>query len=296
MTVVDAVVVSFNSAANLRECVGSLALLSWVDVTVVDNASGDGSVDMIRDLPLRCIAREDNGGFALGCNEGWREGSAPFVLFLNPDASIDEQSLRRLVAELESAPATGAVGPKIVSANGSLEYSQRRFPRLRSTFSTALFLHRVAPLAAWSDEVVRDGRAYERPGSPEWISGACMLVRRSALEELRGLDETFFLYSEDTDLCRRLWTAGYEVRFEPEALCRHRGGGSAPRPSLLPLLAESRIRYAKKHHRRATAYLARTGVALSSLTHMIAARGGRPARAGHASSLRLTLSRNAGRT
>ena len=78
--------------------------------------------------------------------------------------------------------------------------------------------------------------AYERPGSPEWISGACMLVRRRALEELGGLDEGFFLYCEDTDLCKRLWDAGHGVRFEPARPRVHEGGASAPRPSLIPVL------------------------------------------------------------
>jgi GT2 family glycosyltransferase len=134
---------------------------------------------------------------------------------------------------------------------------------------------------------VRDPDAYDHAGTAEWLSGACLLLRRSALEEVDGLDEGFFLYCEDTDLCARLWDAGYEVVYEPAALCVHEGGASAPRASLLPVLAASRIRYARKHAGRAEAALQRTGIALGALTHVVLSRGGR--RAGHARALRVAV-------
>src|SRR5262249_33020080 len=149
-----------------------------------------------------------------------------------------------------------------------------RFPRLLSTYAQALFLHRLFPNAAWSNEMVRDQRAYERPGAPEWVSGACILVRRTALEELGGWDDGFFLYSEDTDLCPRLRGRGYGVLFEPTARVVHVEGASAPRSATFPLLAASRVRYARKHHSRPYALLTRLGVALGSLTHVVVSSGG----------------------
>jgi GT2 family glycosyltransferase len=116
-------------------------------------------------------------------------------------------------------------------------------------------------------------------------------VRREALHRLRGLDERFFLYREDMDLCRRLRAAGYDVRFEPAAIVRHVGGASAPRAGLFPVLAESRVRYARKHAAPVAAGLERLGVALEALTHTVVARGGGAARAGHAKALARTLSR-----
>jgi GT2 family glycosyltransferase len=180
------------------------------------------------------------------------------------------------------------VAPKILSSDGSLEFSQRRFPAIRSTFSQALFLHRLFRRATWTDEVVRDPRAYEVAGSPDWVSGACLLVRRNVLESIDGWDESFFLYSEDTDLCRRVRGAGFDVRYEPAATAVHLGGRSSPRASLLPLLADSRIRYAEKHANGATAMLQRIGVALSSLSHLLLARR-RSIRAGHARALTAAL-------
>jgi N-acetylglucosaminyl-diphospho-decaprenol L-rhamnosyltransferase len=287
---VDVVVVSYNSEDHLRACVEPLAHVPEVRVIVVDSASTDGTIESVSDLPISIVGLSENRGFAHACNVGWRKGDAPFALFLNPDATIDGESLRRLVRVAEDAPRIGAVAPKIVADDGSLDLSQRRFPRLRSTYAQALFLHRLFPSAEWTDELVRDGEAYERPGTPEWASGACLLVRRSALDHLDGLDDGFFLYCEDLDLCRRLRDTGLEIRFEPGAVAVHEGGASAPRTSLLPVLAASRVRYARKHQAAPVALLERLGVALGALTHAVVARGGPAARRGHLRALARAVS------
>lgn len=288
---VDVVIVSYNSRDRLRACVEPLLAAPSTNVIVVDNASPDASLEAVRDLPLTAIQLPHNGGFAHGVNAGWRAGSSPYVLLLNPDARIDGSSIEALVLALEQDPGLGAAAPRIVDEDGSLDYSQRRFPRLRSTYARAFFLHRLFPSAPWTDELVRDEEAYARRGSPDWVSGACVLLRRKALEELDGLDEGFFMYGEDIDLCRRLRAAGYELLYEPAALVHHEGGASAPRAHLLPVLAASRIRYAAKHRSRAGALLERIGVALEAVTHVAVARGGIAARAGHARALRLAVTR-----
>jgi hypothetical protein len=287
---VDVVVVSYNSRETLRDCVEPFAHMRAVDVFVVDNDSRDGGLDTLADLRLHTISRNANGGFAAGCNDGWRAGSAPLVLFLNPDARLDEPSLYELVRVLDTDPRIGIAGPRLLAGDGSVQFSQRRFPALRSTFAQAVFLHRIFPRAPWADEVVRDGAAYDAPGSPDWLSGACLLVRRDVLEEIGGWDDSFFLYSEDTDLCRRARDTGFDVRYVPTATATHIGGQSSPRAGLLPMLAESRVRYAKKHESRIRAFCQRIGIALSALSHLAAA-GTRGARAGHARALRDTLLR-----
>jgi N-acetylglucosaminyl-diphospho-decaprenol L-rhamnosyltransferase len=288
---VDVVVVSYNSEAHLRGCVEPLAGLPGVSVVVVDSASGDASLERVADLDVDTVPLAENRGFAHGCNAGWRRGSAPYVLFLNPDARIGVDALERLGAVLDENAAVGAVAPRILEADGSLDYSLRRFPRLRTTYAQALFLHRFFPRADWSDEVVRDPSAYKRRWSPDWVSGACLLVRRDALEALGGLDEGFFLYCEDIDLCRRLRNAGYDVRFEPEAEAVHEGGASTPRADLLPVLAASRIRYARKHQPSGVALVERVGVGLGALTHAFVTRGGAAARRGHLRGLARAFSR-----
>lgn len=289
MPEVDVVVVSYNSRERLRACVEPLLELDDVHVIVVDNASQDDSLEAVRDLEVTTIQLPGNGGFAHGVNVGWRAGSAPYVLLLNPDARIDGASLEALVGTGEAAPGVGAVAPRIVHTDGALDYSQRRFPRLRSTYAQALFLHRLLPSASWTDELVRDEAAYGRRGSPDWVSGACVLVRRSVLEELSGLDDGFFMYCEDIDLCKRLSAHGYEIVFEPEAVVVHEGGASTPRAQLLPVLAASRLRYASKHRGRTYALLERAGIALGSVTHAALGRGGAPARAGHLRALRTAV-------
>jgi N-acetylglucosaminyl-diphospho-decaprenol L-rhamnosyltransferase len=274
------IVVSYNSADHLRGCVEPLAGSPGVRVTVVDSASSDGSLATVAALPVETVQLAHNRGFGHACNVGWRAGAAAYVLFLNPDATLDPGSLQTLVAVADRSPAVGAVAPRIVEPDGTLDYSLRRFPRLRSTYAQAFFLHRLFPLAPWSDELVRDARAYDRPGLPEWASGACLLVRRTALERLDGLDEGFFLYCEDLDLCRRLRALGLELRYEPAAVAIHEGGASAPRAALLPVLAASRVRYARKHQTRAVALAERLGIAAGALTHAVVSRGGPAARRG----------------
>ncbi len=191
MTSICVVVVSYNSREQLRACVEGLTDRPGIEVVVADNASPDGSLDAVADLRVSGLQLDRNGGFAFGCNAGWRAGAGDYVLFLNPDARLPEDDLRRLASVLDAEPGVGAVGPRILHSTGELDFSQRRFPRLRSTYAQALFLHRIFPRALWADETVRRAEDYERPGPAEWISGACMLVRRSALEELgrarRGL-------------------------------------------------------------------------------------------------------------
>jgi N-acetylglucosaminyl-diphospho-decaprenol L-rhamnosyltransferase len=290
MSLVDVVVVSYNSRARLRSCVGHLVNEQDLGVIVVDNASPDRSLDAVSDLPLTAVALPGNDGFAHGCNAGIAAGSAPYVLLLNPDAHIRPETVRQLVDAMARDERIGAAAPRIVGEDGSLELSLRRFPRLRSTYAQAFFLHRVFPRAEWVDELERDTAAYERAGSPEWVSGACVLLRRSAVETIGGLDDGFFMYCEDIDLCRRLRDAGYDIRFVPQAVVTHEGGASAPRASLLHVLAASRVRYAHKHRGWAGAALERFGVGLGALTHALVARGGRAVRAGHMRALRQAMS------
>jgi hypothetical protein len=268
-TRVDAVVVAYNSARTLRACVEPLTRMAGVAVTVVDNASPDDTGAAIGGLDADLVHAERNGGFAAGCNLGAARGSAEYVLLLNPDARVGAGDLARLVEVLDGLPDAALAAPRILEDDGSLAFSLRRFPRRRSTFAQALFLHRVLPHAAWTDESIRDPAVYEAPGSPEWVSGACMLVRRTALEQVGGLDESFFLYCEDTDLCARLRAAGWDIRYEPAATVHHEGGASRPREELFALLARNRVLYARKHGSAAAAAAEAAGVALGHLTHAL---------------------------
>jgi len=287
--VIDVVIVAYNSRETLRACVEPLVQLPWASVTVVDNASPDDSALVIADLPVQTIRAPRNGGFAYGCNLGTAAGAAEFVLLLNPDARIEPASLGTLVSALRADPALGSVGPRTLGDGGRLHLTQRRFPRLRSTYAQALGLHRVAPRASWADDVIKEPAAYTRPATPDWLSGGCVLLRRTALDDVGGLDEGFFLYSEETDLFRRLRGGGWRARFEPQATAYHQGYASAPRETTTPILARSRVRYACKHHGRLVAILEAIGVTINALARA-AAWIHRPARCrGHLAAARAVL-------
>jgi N-acetylglucosaminyl-diphospho-decaprenol L-rhamnosyltransferase len=287
--IVDVVVVSYNSQATLRACIEPLASIPWAHVTVVDNASTDGSAAAVTDLGVEVIESGRNGGFAFGVNRGVADGTAPWVLLLNPDARIDAHNLHTLVDAGEASPSTAVVAPRVVAADGTLALSQRRFARLRSTWGQALFAHRLWPSAAWTDEVVRDPAAYVRPGTPEWVSGACILVRRSAFEAVGGLDERYFLYCEDMDFCFRLRAMGHDVRFEPSAAAHHVGGASSAPGQTLAIYARSRVRYARQHYRRGAVRLEAAGVAMGALTHVLSSARRPALRRGHGAAFRAVL-------
>ena len=174
---VDVVTVAYNSRETLRACVEPLAQLPWVSVTVVDNASPDDSAAVVADLPVRTIRAPRNGGFAYGCNLGAEAGQAEFVLLINPDASIDSRGLGKLVDALRADSDAGGRGTPDLGEGGRLQRTQGRFPRLRSTYSQAMGLHRLAPRAAWASELVKEPGAYARPTTPDWLSGGCVLLR-----------------------------------------------------------------------------------------------------------------------
>jgi N-acetylglucosaminyl-diphospho-decaprenol L-rhamnosyltransferase len=266
---VDVVVVAYNSCDTLRACIEPMARLPWVDVTVVDNACPEDSARVVEDLSVRIVRSPRNGGFAYGCNRGMASGSADFVLLLNPDAQIDAASLAVLVDALRADPSLAGVGPHTLDDAGNVICTQRRFPRLRFTYAQGLFLHRAAPGAVWADDAIRDPEAYRRPGTPEWISGCCVLLRREAVASVGGLDEGFFLYSEETDLFKRLATAGWRAGFEPRATASHIGYQSADPDATQPIQAVSRVRFARKHHGRLVAALEASGVALGALVRAI---------------------------
>ena len=290
-TTIDAVIVSYRSAATLRGCVEPLTAIPGVRVTVVDNDSPDDSLTTIADLEVDVVQSGRNGGFAFGCNLGVARGSAPYLLFLNPDARIDAASLEALVAVLEADPQAALVGPRLLEDDGMLAWSVRRYPRLRSTYAKALFLHRLWPKASWTDELVRDPAVYERADTAEWVSGACMLVRRDAYEAIGGFDDGMFLYCEDTDLCLRLWQAGRTVRFEPSAEVRHVGGASSGAGETQAIAARSRVYYARKHRGRLAARLEALGVALDEATHATASLRRPAKRRGHVAALRAVMTR-----
>ena len=294
MALLDAVVVTYNSSAYVRACVEPLCNDEQINVVVVDNHSTDDTVKAASQLDVRLIRQDENRGFAVGCNTGWRAGSSKFVVFLNPDCRVEAADLLSLVGLLDADATCGVVGPRIVDANGALEHSQHRFPSPRISFFRAMLLHRLWPRSPWAFDVT-DPLAYDTPGQPDWLGGACIAVRRETLEELNGFDERFFMYYEDMDLCKRIRDTGAAIRYAPEITVQHAGGASAPKTRMIPIFASSRIRYARKHGGVVGGLSERIAVAIESSIRVIVTPSGSEARRAHARAVAVALSGNASR-
>lgn len=208
---VDVVVVTYQSSSQLAWCLE--ALPADVAVVVVDNASTDGSADAAASLGAKVIRNDSNAGFAQAANQGAADGTADFILFLNPDARIASADLETLVKQLDAAPGTAIVGPRLVGSDGTEQRAWWPFPTASRAWAEALGLLRVG------------GGRLDRHGDG-FVVGACLLVRRTVFEALDGFDERFWLYGEEADLCRRATDAGWAVAPAANAVAQHVGGAS----------------------------------------------------------------------
>jgi N-acetylglucosaminyl-diphospho-decaprenol L-rhamnosyltransferase len=248
---VSVVVVAYRSREDLPGCLGSLPASSGalrVETLVVDNASGDGSVEMLRERfpETGLIVNRENRGFAAAVNQAASLARGRRLLLLNPDARLEPGSLAALVDALESHPRAGLAGAQLLHPDGTPQASAWLAPSLRSLAFEALFLYNVFPRSRLHG-LVASGAA---PEAVEALSGACLLVDRELFATLGGLDEAFFLYFEDTDLCLRARGAGRQALLCPGARAVHAIGGSAfqDRRAFLLRFHESRRRFLRKHH------------------------------------------------
>jgi len=231
---VAAVIVNYNAGTALTEAVASLARdpdVAW-EAVVVDNASSDGSADALEAVApwVRLLRNRENVGFGRASNQGVASTRAPLVLFINPDCTLAPGSAGVLSRELHAHPDCAVAGPKILDPDGGVQGSARGDPdMLTGLFGRTSMLRRVLPGTSASRRNVVDADAGDAAPSlvVDWLSGACMLARRSALERVGGFDERYFLYWEDADLCRRLRKAGMHVRYVPGAEAVHQVGRSS---------------------------------------------------------------------
>jgi len=221
------VIVHFNTSRDLDRCLGSLAAYPPScehRVIVVDNASTEPGLDEVRRRFPDClwILEEENTGYARGCNRGLAAAEAEYHLVLNPDIVAQPGALDALVAFADAHPRAGIVGPQLLNEDGSIQESCRRFYTFRTLLLRRTFLGRI----------FRDSRTVRlhlmkdfdhRTARPvDWVLGGCLLVRRSAMLRTGPMDERFFLYFEDVDWCYRMWQAGFEVQYAPDARFEHR--------------------------------------------------------------------------
>ena len=269
------IIVSWNVRDLLRECLTSVTkdqrprtkdvLLSSfvlrpssIEVIVIDNASADGSAEMVaREFPwVRLIANRENRGFTGGNNQGIGAATGRYVFFLNPDTVVVDDALAAMVGYLAAHDDVGVVGPQLRYGDGSLQSSRRRFPTLGSALLESTPLEWHWPGNRWA----RWYRMEDQPGAAaiqdvDWLVGAALMTRRPVLERVGGFDEGYFMYSEELDWCRRVKAAGWRVVYLPEAQIIHYEGRSSEQVVAARHIRfqTSKVRYFRKFHGRMAA-------------------------------------------
>jgi len=279
------VVVTYDNEAHLDRLLASLRLEAAgtrMRVVVVDNGSSDGTVRRARAHPdVRTLTGHGNVGYAGGINVGAAAlGDVPAVLVLNADLVLEPGAVPALLARLQR-PRAGVVLPMLLDRSGAVQPSLRREPSVTRSLGDAVLGRFLGDRPGWLSETVRDPTAYAWAHPVDWGTGAAMLVRAETARSVGPWDERFFLYSEETDYCRRAREAGWEVWFEPAARVRHAAGGSGRGPELTALLQVNRVRYARKHR---AAPVAGATLAVTAVTSL--ARTWDP---GHRSAVRALL-------
>lgn len=248
-------IVSFNTRAELEDCLASFAAnppATTCDVLVVDNASSDDTADALQSgwPGVRLIRNDQNLGFAGANNVGIRAVESELVLLLNSDTLLRPRSIDALVAALDADPSLAAAGPRLVDGFGRVELSFGRmmgpFAELWQKALGTLHARGVWPFAPHVE------RLTTHPSYPEWLSGACLLVRRADAIAAGLLDERYFLYAEDVDFCAALRALGKRLSFVPDAVVVHLKGRSRrtrPAPSERAY-RESQLAFYAKHHPR----------------------------------------------
>lgn len=239
---VGSVIVSYRTPHLTRQAAASALDAGMDEVTVLDNASGDDTVTILRamdDKRLLVIQSETNAGFGTAANRGFATIRSDSVVFLNSDAQLSTTAKNRMLAELYRSGGGAIIGPRLVSPGGSIQPSAGLLPRPYDLALRAVGLHTVG---RWMAEVpvlgrhVRRMRLVREYGSApsanatiqtDMVSGACFAIGREAFEALGGFDERFFMYFEDADLCRRAAAAGLPIRYVPDAVVTHIGGASS---------------------------------------------------------------------
>ena len=247
------IIVNHNTRADLDRCLRSLhdnRPTASHEIVVVDNASRDGSPDLVRrQWPgVRLIESSRNVGFAGGTNLGIRATRGPLLLLLNSDTSVPAGAIDALVADLDAHPETAAIGPRLVDGSDRAELS---FGAMMGPWSD-LWQKAIRRLADRDIGMARRwiDRATRQPRPVDWISGACLLARREDAEAVGLLDERYFMYCEDVDFCAALRARGRKVRFSPAAEITHlRGRSAATAPSLTEAAyRRSQLSFYEKHH------------------------------------------------
>lgn len=267
-----AVVISYETRDLLRACLETVREEGPAEAVVVDNASRDGSAEMVRaGFPeVRLLARTDNPGYGAASNQGIAACRAPYVLLLNSDTRLRPGTLAALGWELDRHPRAAIVGPRLVNPDGSRQPSCFPFLTPFNVLAMNTYLNRLVRHAPGLRRRFRPVYSLIPAGAVPWVKGAALAIRREAFAAVGGFDESYFLYAEEMDLCWRLARAGWEIRFTPEAEVVHEEGASTGRlrPEMAARLFSSLGHFHRLHSSPGTLTRLRWAVTLAMAEHI----------------------------
>lgn len=234
------IIVNWNGGALLQRCIQSIIenppKLDW-EILIIDNASSDGSTDWLKAGPpqqtvpvptIRLIQNSENVGFGRANNQAFKLSNAPLVFLLNPDTEVTPAAIDILISTLNSSSRIGAVGPKLINPDGSVQLSVwRNPPAAWEIVLSQLKLYLLLPRRIRGELLLGGHWDYSRKRRVPMLSGAAILARRQMIDEVGGFDERFHVYGEDNEWCLRITRGGWDLIFEPKAVIIHHGGQSS---------------------------------------------------------------------
>jgi N-acetylglucosaminyldiphosphoundecaprenol N-acetyl-beta-D-mannosaminyltransferase len=261
--------------------------------TIVENG---GSPVPLPETPTRRVLYMQNLGFAAANNAGAHDSKADVLLFLNPDTELARGTLELLVRSMRNGPDVGLLAVRQVTSDGELWPSLHRFPSMPRALAQALACEKWPAVGKRLGERILDVDRYSRGGPFDWTTGAVLAVRREAFEAAGGFDERFFLFSEETDLCKRIQDLGWKAHLEPGITVVHHAGKAGVHPPREAQMAHARMQYASKHFSRLGAGAYRAILLLHHLLRFAVLRLSGPTRSSSALASGLALSVLLGRT
>jgi len=221
---VTAIVVTYDGMPWIERCLESISSYQPI---VVDHGSTDGTLELVRQqFPHARLIQQDNVGFGAGYNRGMRAADGRYHLLINSDAWVVGEGVERLAAFADEHPRAAIVGPRLLNLDGSLQRSVRGFPTKWRLATEYLFLRKLAPRSTALNAFYAGGFEHDEVREADFVMAACVLVRREAADEVGLFDESFFMFSEETDWCYRFHQAGWKVLFYPGTEVVHVGGAT----------------------------------------------------------------------
>lgn len=278
---------SWNTLTDTRACLQSLRDAKDegnFEVIVVDNASSDGSAEMVAtEFPEFTLLRQDvNLGFTGGHNLAIAKRNGKDVALLNSDTVVHSGAVRELMRYMAAHSEVGAVGPKLLNPDGTLQYSCRRFPNPVAAAFRNTFLGRWFPNNRYVRTYLMQDFDHSQTREVDWVSGAALFLSGNLIEKIGGLDPDYFMYCEDTDICKRAWSAGFKVVYHPAAVITHAIGRSTDKVAnkMIVRFHRSMFRFYRKHLISQAwlplrpLYLLLAGVALTTRAGIFLAKNG----------------------